>query len=308
MFKWPNIPLPQASLHELADYAELLCWKEGGTSVTALSRALGRIEENDYSDGVPEDEAVLDKAEQAYEEIERRQEVCKEGYPFVIGSGGETLQLSSYGNDIRHDVYKYLLLATRLNMKDNRCHAEIDGTQLFEKFAAEIARGYFGDRAKSLVFGTSSDDPNFEAKVNNLCNELGEGVEFASSDHTDSDVKDGKLDVVVWKPFTDALDGQLIGFGQCKTGTYYRDSLTYLQPEGFCRKWLMRSPGVLPIRMFFIAEALPLSVGYRRNLSVDAGLIFDRCRIIDYCSEIGEAIILSLRSWTGAAAASEVTD
>ena len=308
MFKWPNIPFPQASLHELADYAELLCWKEGGTSVTALSRALGRIAENEYSGGVPEDDAVLDKAEQTYEELERRQEVCREGYPFAIGSGGITLQLSKASNDIRHDVYKYLLLATRLNMNDSRYHAGIDGTLLFEELAAEIARGYFGNRAKSLVFGTAADDPNFEAKVNTLCAQLGEGVGFVGSDSTDSDVKDGKLDVVVWKPFADKLDGQLIGFGQCKTGTNYKHFLQSLQPEGFCRKWLLRPPAVLPVRMFFIAEALSMSTGYRRNMSIDSGLLFDRCRIIDYCSEVDETIMLSLRSWMEAASASEIID
>lgn len=56
MFKWPGTPSVRPPEHELADYAELVCWKDNITSTTVLSADLGRLEENDYSDGVPEEE------------------------------------------------------------------------------------------------------------------------------------------------------------------------------------------------------------------------------------------------------------
>ena len=180
-------------------------------------------------------------------------------------------------------------------MKDDRIQASIDGTQLFEKLAAEVAREYFGDRSKSLVFGAKSDSSNFELKVNDLCDQIREGGGFVSTDLDDTNVKDGKLDVVVWKPFTDGLPGKLVGFGQCKTGTHYRDSITQLQPDAFCSKWMHRDPAVPLVRMFFVAEALALSEGSRRNMSIDAGLLFDRCRIIDFSSGVGEGVIEKMK-------------
>ena len=305
MFKWPEHPSSQAPRHELADYAELICWRDSTTSATALSRLLNRLDENDYSDGVPEEEETDFQVEEVYGEIERRQEVCGNGYPFVIGNQGNTLRVTDHGDNAKHVVYKYLLLATRLNMNSNKIHADIDGTLLFERLSAEIARGYFGDRAKSIVFGTASDNPNFEEKVNHLCNQLGEGIGFANRDWDDTYIRDGKLDIVVWKPFSDDRVGQLIGFGQCKTGTSYRDSLTQLQPDAFCDKWLNSAPAVSPMRMFFLAEALGLSQDWR-NMSIDAGLIFDRNRIIDFCNEVDSDVLDEISKWTESASSSEV--
>ncbi len=302
MFKWPTPPSSRAPRHELADFAELTCWRDNHTSATDLSRLLGRLEENAYLDGVPEEEESDRIVDEAYEEIQRRLEACGSGYPFVIGERGNTLQPSQDTDNVRHVVYKYMLLATRLNMKDNRIQAGIDGTQLFEELAAEVAREYFGDRSKSLVFGAKSDSPSFELRVDHLCDQIKEGGGFVSNDLDDTNVKDGKLDVVVWKPFADGLPGKLIGFGQCKTGTHYRDSIAQLQPDAFCSKWMHRAPAVPPMRMFFVAEALALAEGSRRNMSIDAGLLFDRCRIIDFSSGIGEGVIETMRQWTVAAA------
>ena len=303
MFKWPTPPSPRAHKHELADFAELICWKDNGTSATALSRLLARLEENDYSGGVPEEEELDARVEQAYMEIERRQEVCGDSYPFTIGNQGLTLQASQETGNPRHVIYKYLLLATRLNMNDHRKHANIDGTKIFEELSADVAREYFGDRAKGFVFGTAADNANFPGKVDDLCYQINEGGGFVdNSGSTGTSMKDGKLDIVVWKPFTDGLPGKLIGFGQCKTGTYYENELTQLQPDVFRDMW-MRSPlVVLPVRMFFLAEALASAGGGRIYTSRRAGLLFDRCRIIDFCNEVNKDVIAKVRKWTEAAA------
>ena len=303
MFKWPALPSPRAHIHELADFAELTCWKDSATSATALSRSLARLEENDYSDGVPEEDEIDRRVEEAYAEIERRQEASGDGYPFMIGDPGLTLQASQDTDNPRHVIYKYLLLATRLNMKDDRVHAGIDGALLLEELSAEAAREYFGDRAKSIVFGTAADNNRFPDKVNDLCYQLGEGGGFSNNyELRFTRVRDGKLDVVVWNPFTDGLPGKLIGFGQCKTGTYYENELTQLQPDVFRDMW-MRSPlVVLPVRMFFLAEALASAGGGSIYTSRRAGLLFDRCRIIDFCNEVNKDVIAKVRKWTEAAA------
>ena len=299
MFKWPGTPSSRPPEHELADYAELVCWKQGSTSMNALSADLDRLGENDYSDGVPEEEELPQVVEEAYLEIERRQEACGDGYPFVIGGKGYTLHASQEANS-NYTIYKYLLLATRLNMKDKRAHAGIDGASLFEELASEAARQYLGLRAESIVFGTAAGMADFPGKVNDLCKRIKEGDGYVNRNEAPPNERDGKLDVVAWKHFADRLPGKLIAFGQCKTGTNYKDTLTQLQPDSFCKKWL-RSPLVLtPMRMFFVAEALSRSRW--ANTSYDAGLLFDRCRIVDFCDGINGAVLEKVTTWTKAAA------
>lgn len=307
MFKWPGKPSARAPENELADFAELVAWQRDSISTTALTKLLGRLDDNDYSSGVPEEEPAENVVQEAYLEIDRRREACRDGYPFKLDGPGYTLQgaADQDGDNHKLTIYKYLLLATRLNMRDDKIHANIDGTLLFEELAAEVAREYLGDRAESLVFGTATGT-EFPSKVNTLCQKLKEGDGFVNRDEAATTAQDGKLDVVVWKHFTDGLEGKLIAFGQCKTGTNYKDTLTQLQPDSFCGKWMHSSPVVLPVRMFFVAEAL--SRGHWRSVSMDAGLLFDRCRIIDFCDNVDASILEKVTAWTSAAAkASELS-
>ena len=308
MFKHPGVPTVRAPAHEIADFVELTAWREGGVSATALSRIVGRLEENDYGDGVPEEDAADRDAEEAYIEIEARSRACGRdaGYPFSIDDRGSMLALRPGKLNHRQLVYLYLLLATRLNMHDNRRHAEIDGASLFEKLCAGIARTYLGSRAESMVFGTASGTGGFRARVADLCRRLGEGG--SARDAVSPSVRDGKLDVVAWKPFADSWRGKLIIFGQCKTGTEYRDTLTQLQPDAFCAKWLREMPAIPPVRAFFVSEALSRSGASARNQwyerATDAGLLFDRCRTVDFCDGLTDDVLEEVRAWTGAAAGS----
>ena len=306
MFRHPGVPTVRASAHELADFAELTAWRDGGTSTTALSRSFGRIEENDYGDGVPEEDAADRDAEEACVEMEARSRACggSAGYPFLIGARGNTLARCPGKLNCRQLVYLYLLLATRLNMRDNRRHAEIDGASLFEKLSAGVARAYLGSRAESMVFGSASGTGGFRARVADLCRRLGEGN--GARDAVSPNAKDGRLDVVAWKPFADSWQGKLMIFGQCKTGTEYGDTLTQLQPDAFCAKWLQERPAVLPVRAFFVSEALLRSGASAQRQwherSTDAGLLFDRCRTVDFCDGVTDDVLEEVRTWTEAAA------
>ena len=301
MFKWPGTPSARAPEHELADFAELVCWKHRSTSQTAISADLNRLEENDYSDGVPEEEEMSQVVQAAYAEIERRRKACRGGYPFAIDEQGYTLTLDVDDGNHRHVVYRYLLLATRLNMSSDRVHAGIDGALLFEDLAADTAREYLGARAQSLVFGTSSGSSDFQGKIDDLCRKLKEGERFRNRDEAPPTERDGKLDVVVWKDFSDNKPGKLIAFGQCKTGTDYKDTIAHLRPDSFCDKWLHSSPAVTPVRMFFVAEAVSRLHWY--STARDAGLLFDRCRIVDFCDGLTDDVFARVRTWTEAAAA-----
>ena len=302
MFKWPDSPTQAAPTNELADFVELICWRDHLASATAISRLLGRLGEGESSDGIPEEDT--DQAvDEAFVEIERRIEACGEGYPFIFGQEGSTLQATEEIGNPQHEVYKYLLLATRLRMNVHKNHVNIDGTQIFEELSAEVAKGYFGDRTKSLVFGTAAGSVDFPSKVDDLCDQLNEGGGYINNGGSVRP-RDGKLDVVAWKPFADDLPGKLIGFGQCKTGTYYEGELTQLQPDTFRDMWI-RSPIIVPpMRMFFIAEALSSYPEDRLYISRQAGILFDRCRIIDFCDVVDADVLAKVRQWTAFAATS----
>ena len=305
MFKWPGVPTSRAQAHELADFAEILCWQRGTASVTDISQDLGRLDDNDYSDGVPEEEEIPRYIEDAFQEIELRIEACGGGYPFRLDEKGNVLYATQGLNKASFRIYKYLLLATRLNMgtgrDSNRSHADIDGTMLLEELSAETSRKYFGARSESMVFGTAAGNTNFPSKVTDLCNRIKEGGSYANHAQTSrQNARDGKLDVVVWKHFSDGLAGKVIAFGQCKTGTNYKDTLTQLQPDIFCRKWIQSQPALTPMRMFFVAEALHRGDWY--NLASDTGLLFDRCRIVDFSNQLNRRLLDRIEAWTSAAA------
>ena len=304
MFKWPGVPTSRAPAHELADFVELLCWQQGTASSTDLSQALGRLADNDYSDGVPEEEEIPLHIEAAFQELELRIVACGGGYPFWLQEKGNVLYATQNLDKASLWIYKYLLLATRLNMGtgqgSDRSHAGIDGTHLLEELSSETGREYFGARAESMVFGTAAGNASFPSKVTDLCNKIKEGGGYANHAQNINNTRDGKLDVVVWQHFSDVLPGKLIAFGQCKTGTNYQDTLTQLLPDSFCRKWFQSQPALTPVRSFFVAEALHRGAWY--GAASDAGLLFDRCRIVDYSNRLSGSLLGRIDAWTEAAA------
>ena len=297
MYKLPNVPAVSASVHELADFAELTAWMEDIVSQNTLSRRMRILAENDYHEGVPEDDMTENQITNVFTEIQDRVTSCGGGYPFEVADEGYTLRLRTDGNDVRHLIYMYLLLATRMDMKNNRRQANIDGTAILEELSAEVARNYLGERAESMVFGTAGS-LRFSEKVERLCKRICEGGGFRQA-KTSTVMRDGRLDVVAWKHFADRRVGKLIAFGQCKTGTSYKDSFTQLRPDSFCNRWLRSSLVCPPVRMFFLADSL--SRDQLESNSWDAGLIFDRCRIVDFSSCIGTDIVDRIERWTAAA-------
>lgn len=300
-FKLPNPPSPEAGTHELADFAELLCWIKGATSAREIVAYLGRIDDNDMNDGCDDDE---DKSAEALDEvmieIERRGAACSSGYPFTLKSAGTVLKYNApEPEDAQPIVYLYLLLSTRLNMKDNRKHAKIDGTVLLETLSAHVLKSYLGaSKAKSVVFGTSSQGA-FPDKVNDLCQDLREGSRFRNLDSAPTQANDGKLDTVTWIPFADLLPGQLIIFAQCKTGTNWRDYLTQLQPETIIRTWMLEPVLVSPLRAFCVSEASD-KTRWREDCAL-AGILFDRCRLVEFSEGISDETFSEIRTWTLAA-------
>jgi hypothetical protein len=110
---------------------------------------------------------------------------------------------------------------------------------------------------------------------------------------------DGKLDIVVWRIFSDGRSGSLVGFGQCKTGIHWKDHLTKLVPRNFCRDYL-QSPLIWdPIRIYMVPHRVD---GAAWDSHTGAGgLLLDRCRLVQYGYDISDDVLANCRLWLDAA-------
>ena len=303
MFKLPSPPSVRAGTSELADFAEILSWRRGKVSNAEIVRHLVRGDENDGKLGIEHDEdRIIENLEEVMNETGRRKEACKTGYPFEHDRQGNVLRRSMTRSG-KSAVYIYLLLGTRLNMKTDRVHAGIDGTALLEEMSAFALRAYLGSgNARSDVFGTSNrgvvNTGIFERKVNLLCKEIGEGARFRNLNGGPVQARDAGLDIVGWIPFEDRTPGQLIVFGQCKTD--WRRHGSVLDPAKFNKLWMEEPFLVDPLRAYFVSEAVDRSNW--KGSSIVAGILFDRCRLVQYYGGLSGDLLSRIRKWTSAAA------
>ncbi len=298
MFTLPGTPQDPNRRHEIADFAEIIALRYGVCSERDIIAAMGRAQENDYADdGVPEDDPIDIQVRDALTEIEERGGRVSH-YPFYLDERGVVRENTAVQEDTRL-IYVFLLFATRLQMNKNRRLAGVDATELFENLSAEVAREYFGGRSRSLVFGTARGNQGFVATLRNLSLEWGEQTEVsADAQQNGGRYKDDGLDVVVWVPFSDGSPGKLIGYGQCKTGTNYKIAGDQRRPEAFNKSWFSRLPLSQPVRLFFVAEALPRDFHSWNHEVADGVILFDRTRILDCVEDVGEELAGKLAAWT----------
>lgn len=301
-FKLPNHPSPRPDLHELADFAELLALVHGRCSATEIQRYLGRIDDNDENVGIEDDDEENEKLSDAMMvEIGFRRDACPEGYPFRTDPTGSVLEIREDVDPAKAVLYRYLLMATRLKMHEEKVQSGIDGTKLMEELGAGVLRTYLGrERACAEVFGTALQG-GFADKVDGLCQSLLEGGKFRNVDSGPLNANDDGLDIVGWVPFTDGLPSKICVFGQCKTGTSWKDQVSKLDPPGFVKRWMSDTIMVDPIKAFFISESADRSQW--NGVCIYGGILFDRCRIIDFSDELDPELVGRIRVWTDSAMA-----
>lgn len=308
-------PSWQAKRVRLADYAELMALKSSRkkASLGDLIAAFDRRED--------EDEDKFERpVEEAFEELADRIAHLGESsnrYPFLLKQDEIQVRLDALKTD-EGWLYVFLLLATGLNMRDERKHADLDGADLFEDLSGEVGLRYFGHakdgRTKKRVFGTSrcnwpedsdtelEDDSKFKRAVDSLCKDMGEGGFFRAKTKEKLTARDDKLDVVVWRDFSDRRTSKLIGFGQCKTGTHWLNELPRLNPDSFCRRWLDTPLASPAIKMFFLTDRI---AGELTHKAYEAGILFDRCRVLDYAHDLPKELLKKCAKWSRAALAAQ---
>lgn len=292
-----RIPSVTSNISELADFLEAKCVlsEENYYSINS-ARSVMSIESDELNaEGIEDDDSrLLDRLEDALNEIESRNTRCNNKYPFFVEHNKIVTK-----NEIPpfyFSIYVYMLFATIWNMGSKRVMNGIDGALLFEELSEKIAKSYFGNNSQSLIFGTGAKErETFRNKVETLLRALNEGGSFKEPEGSTGRQNDGKLDVVVWKPFSDGRGNKLIGMGQCKTGSSWEDKVTQLLPSAFFGSYCSMIPYVEPVRMFFVAASCKEKW---EELSRNGGLFFDRCRIMDYLPEdIDEHLLNRIQIW-----------
>ena len=243
---------------------------------------------------IPEDDS--ENYDCALSEVEDRYVFSNGHYPFETSC--KTIRIRTDVDSLVKDIYIFLLLSTRENMSIGRIADGIDGTALFEELCAAVLKNYFGENCCSFVFGTGRNDKDtFGNKVQKMLDSLKEGrMLFRHPDNDNDQQKDGKLDIVALIPFADSKKGQFIAFGQCKTGTNWRASISQLNPRAFCESYCSPPPGFTPVAVFMVAEAFEKNW---ENLQRSSnGILFDRLRIMNYLPQkIEEDLLSKIRKW-----------
>lgn len=300
MFSRPNC---SDTFYEIADYLEYKCIQTE-SAVSSLSyRSLLSVSDDEIdNEGIDSaDDLSVDSLDCAIAECHNRSQCCPDQYPFVTGLSSLELKENLSWNK---DIYTFLLLATRLNMSEQKVQAGYDGTELFEKVCAIVAKEYYGAHSKVKIFGTS-EAGTFKDKVQDLLSKLHVKGVFQDPEGSTKRQKDGKLDIVAWIPFSDRKDGQMIALGQCKTGTNWEGKLTELDPEAFFSCYSTRQPYVKPVKMFFVADCFGNYKWGERCIA--GGVLFDRIRIMEYLpSTISEDLLTKIRAWNSSAISLEL--
>lgn len=307
-----TVPSPEADdrLVSLADWVEMkaLLDSDGNASQEDLTRALVRA----YS---METQSAKALAGDVFKELLDRQDSCVPlpgkgvvwEYPFTLNKSASLLSLRAKigGQSSRGLVYCFLLVVSRADMDARRNLESLDPTVLFEQLCADILLNFWGGanaHTSALVFGTArtknENSRRFGANINRLCTSLREGRGLKDKAKVPG-AGDGKLDVVVWRVFSDGRAGGLVGFGQCKTGIHWKTDLTKLVPRNFCRDYF-KEPLILdPIRIYMVPNRVDANAWNSHTGA--GGLLLDRCRLAQYAYDISKPVFRDCRTWLDAA-------
>ena len=299
----------------MADWAELACIfsADGGTSREDVIRAVRR-------DSGLSDVQAQSLANDVFKELADRLAAClrggpaaSSGYPFLLERDDTYLRLRESGPLRRWQrgfIYLFLLIMTRASMSSSqRTMDGIDPTKTFEQLCADVLAAFWGGASHhsgAMVFGTaarsSTPAKSFRSKVEKLCEIIGEGGGWKDGAVAPGG-GDGKLDVVAWRRFEDGRRGGLVGFAQCKTGNSWDKHLTQLNPRTFCRNYMQQDLVLEPVRIYMVPNRISLRVW--ESHTSDGGILFDRCRILQYAHPVNANVLEHLRRWMTAAVAKQ---
>ena len=305
---------PEASSGAIghADWLELTAIitadsESSGHDLTNVISRAGSIdaarEADELDDDEPLDEPVEGEddeleaiADAAFEVLADRGEVVGAPYPFSVDGSVLTAKEGAESSP-----YVFLAALTHFGPLLN---GATEGASLFERISAAALVEYLGGTgaARSYDFGAPRRDrpASFRQAIDELCQEMGEGGGCRVTRIKVAEMKDAGLDLVAWSPFGDGRPNQLSVFGQCAAGENWRNKISELQPDQFCRSWMWEPPALRPLAAFFV----PRQIGpphWETDALHGQQLLFDRLRIARLLGGLDGDLANSCAAWTATA-------
>lgn len=225
-----------------------------------------------------DEEIALDQAVgPVIAETDRRASILGNAYPF--SRRGNAL----YYNPSNTLIYEFCLATSIQKQLSASPFNELP--VLFELIAAEAARCYLGNLAKSFRTGWPSHNDNERPttlkamleKLSELCGEFKWQPRAELPRDSDPHApKDEGMDFVVWKPI-DQRQGQLFLLGQCACGDDWVNKLNDLDKKRL-ERWLNPITYVEFVRAFAVPHHIPGHIIFA-DVCSQAGLTFDRARL-----------------------------
>jgi len=219
---------------------------------------------------------------QVLREIEHRAVSAGQAYPFRLRRG----VLRTRPNRSNYAAYLFCLGLSYFGWKQRR-NAAINPWFLFEDLACIAAEQYLQGEIYRFGARGQRTDRSFRNSIDELSLKLGEGKGFREQPTLRR--QDDKVDLVVWKHFSDKKPSKVIMFGQCAAGDNWTGKVTELQPQAFWDHWLVDGPISPHLRSFYVPHRiLPEQWDYYARY---AGILFDRCRVAYWAFKNNRAVL-----------------
>ena len=290
----------------IADLAELECLRRAGLSVSpsdVLIAMEGGNFDEDGAEAVPPRDRDADEVVEAFADVDARGAHCGNGYPFRHDRGAAdriAVNRIEDGQQWLALLYLFLLWLTRTSANDG--HVQYARNRLFERLCCDVARSYWGGDAtasKVKVFHLGKHG-GLKPKADELAKQLSDrGKLSEEASESGRNLRDDGVDIVVFRPFADKRAGQVIGFGQCKSGHGYgRKDLTECQPAAFIGNWFHSRTVVESsfVRLFFLSDRIADKELMFRYGNM-AGVLFDRCRIMEHATDVAPDLKDEITAW-----------
>lgn len=320
-----NPPSPGDTRSVLADWMELqvLGNRRGIATHATLSNVFDIAEDGaatrlrvEEETGEVLDEAILEEVWSAevgatFEELEYRQRLLGVAYPFLVDSRHVVIRRAADNPIVQpgHVVYLFCLLASAI--REGRLHPETEVeaarqgiADTFQICACIAAGGYINGPVAWFGFPRPTGNA-FLPALKAAYDRFGIGhVRDAIPEGLPLSLKDGGIDVIAWRDFSDRMPGKTYLLGQCASGTHWKNKSVVEYIETLHGSWFTTRPATVAMPAMFIpfplhhdieeSRALPFLDVVRNSTwhnEMRFGIIFDRLRIAQYahhCLTCGE--------------------
>lgn len=295
-YKLGSIPSELASPCEIADFLEVECLMSDTSSVSIVEAAnkFGILTDDNEDDIGDSD--IISSLQKSLDEVDNRYFDAHAKYPFKADVN--TIYIRNDGSQYLKDLYAFLLLVTRENMRERKLVNNIDGTKLFEQLCCCVIKNYFGNNATSFVFGTGANvNISFYDRISNFLSRIQvKGYQVNKPQGDIGHHQDGGVDIIAYIPFHDHNQGQFFAIGQCKTGQAWHNSI--VPPYSFVDNYISPSTVFKPVIFYMVSESF--SNSWTEVARQCCGLLFDRERIMEYVPEeelLPSNLLENIRKW-----------